>query len=102
MKKMLSLILATVLIAISIIGLSSCGAKTDGTIKVTTLNGTTGFGMAPLMHENSIEITKNKYELQNYFDEYIVWGGMPQRFKMTGEEQTRVYLSDIYNSIYFP
>lgn len=43
--------------------------------------------------------TKNKYELQNYFDEYIVWGGMPQRFKMTGEEQTRVYLSDIYNSI---
>lgn len=42
---------------------------------------------------------KTKYELQDYFNEYIVWGGMPQRFIMTGEEQTRTYLSDIYNSI---
>ena len=42
---------------------------------------------------------KTKYELQNYFDEYIIWGGMPQRFIMTDEEQTRTYLSDIYNSI---
>lgn len=76
MKKMLSLILATVLIAISIIGLSSCGAKTDGTIKVTTLNGTTGFGMAPLMHENSIENTKNKYEFKVETDASLVTAGL--------------------------
>lgn len=29
----------------------------------------------------------------------MTWGGMPQRFMMTDEIQTRTYLSDIYNSI---
>ena len=42
---------------------------------------------------------KNKYELEKCFDEYIIWGGMPQRFILSSEDQTRVYLSDIYNSI---
>lgn len=42
---------------------------------------------------------KDKYELKNYFDEYVIWGGMPQRFIMNDEEQIRTYLSDIYNSI---
>jgi len=44
-------------------------------------------------------VGKNKYELQDYFNEYIIWGGMPQRFAMTDEQQTRTYLFDIYNSI---
>ena len=42
---------------------------------------------------------KDKYELKKDFDEYVIWGGMPQRFIMTDEEQTITYLSDIYNSI---
>lgn len=42
---------------------------------------------------------KNKYELKEYFDEYMLWGGMPQRFVMEDEYQTRTYLADIYNSI---
>ena len=42
---------------------------------------------------------KNKYELQDYFNEYMLWGGMPQRFILPTEEQTRTYLMDIYNSI---
>lgn len=42
---------------------------------------------------------KNKYELKEVFDEYMIWGGMPQRFMMTDEEQTKTYLSDVYNSI---
>lgn len=29
----------------------------------------------------------------------MIWGGMPQRFMMTDEIQTRTYLSDVYNSI---
>ena len=40
---------------------------------------------------------KDKYELKKDFDEYVIWGGMPQRFIMTDEEQTITYLSDIYN-----
>lgn len=42
---------------------------------------------------------KDKYELERDFDEYIKWGGLPQRFMLTDEEQTRTYLMDIYNSI---
>ena len=42
---------------------------------------------------------KNKYELKQDFDEYMIWGGMPQRFMLTEEEQIRTYLSDIYDSI---
>lgn len=42
---------------------------------------------------------KNKYELQQIFNEYIKWGGLPQRFVMTDEAQVKTYLSDIYNSI---
>ena len=44
-------------------------------------------------------LDKNKYELQNHFNEYMIWGGMPQRFVMGDEYQTRTYLNDIYNSI---
>lgn len=43
--------------------------------------------------------TKNKYELQSYFDDYLKWGGMPQRFEFQDEMQIRTYLSDIYDSI---
>lgn len=31
--------------------------------------------------------------------EYMNWGGMPQRFAMTGETETRTFLQDLYNSI---
>ena len=42
---------------------------------------------------------KNKYELKDEFDEFMLWGGMPQRFVLTDEEQIRTYLLDVYNSI---
>lgn len=44
-------------------------------------------------------LDKNKYELKPYFDEYMLWGGMPQRFVLTDEEQVKTYLSDVYDSI---
>lgn len=31
--------------------------------------------------------------------DYIVWGGMPQRFQFHTEEETKVFLTDLYNSI---
>lgn len=40
-----------------------------------------------------------KQEIESAFNDYITWGGMPQRFVLTDEEQTRTYLLDIYNSI---
>ena len=42
---------------------------------------------------------KSKYELIEEFDDYLIWGGMPQRFVMNDVEQTEMYLSDIYDSI---
>ncbi len=38
-------------------------------------------------------------ETEELFNDYLIWGGLPQRFMMTDEMQTRTYLSDIYNSI---
>ncbi|MGN1372188.1 MAG: ATP-binding protein [Candidatus Coprovivens sp.] len=42
---------------------------------------------------------KNKYELQESFDNYIKWGGLPQRFEFESDMQIRTYLSDVYDSI---
>ena len=44
-------------------------------------------------------LDKNKYELQPIFEDFVYWGGMPQRFVFDGEEQVRTYLTDVYNSI---
>lgn len=44
-------------------------------------------------------LNKDKYDLVKYFDEYVIWGGLPQRFVLSSEEQVRTYLTDIYNSI---
>ena len=43
----------------------------------------------------------NKIENPNDTDlaEYMNWGGMPQRFSIKGEKETRVLLTDLYNSI---
>ena len=40
-----------------------------------------------------------KKDIEDAFDNYITWGGMPQRFVLTDEMQTRTYLSDVYDSI---
>ena len=44
-------------------------------------------------------LSKSKYELREDFEEYMLWGGLPQRFAMNPGEQTRTYLLDVYNSI---
>ena len=43
--------------------------------------------------------SKNIYELQPLFDDYMKWGGMPQRFIFDDESQVRLYLTDVFNSI---
>ena len=36
---------------------------------------------------------------ENTFLDYLKWGGMPQRFSFENEEQIKIYLTDLYNSI---
>jgi predicted AAA+ superfamily ATPase len=43
--------------------------------------------------------SQNIYELQPLFDDYMKWGGMPQRFIFEDESQVRLYLTDVFNSI---
>ena len=41
----------------------------------------------------------NKYKLEEQFNDYVKWGGLPQRFNLNSEEEIRTYLTDVYNSI---
>lgn len=43
--------------------------------------------------------SQNIYELQPLFNDYMKWGGMPQRFIFEDESQVRLYLTDVFNSI---
>ena len=38
-------------------------------------------------------------EKEKAFEDYMKWGGMPQRFALTDEFQVKTYLTDVYNSI---
>lgn len=41
----------------------------------------------------------NNEEKEILFNDYIIWGGMPQRYMFTNEEMVKTYLRDIYDSI---
>ena len=41
----------------------------------------------------------DKYKLEEQFNNYVKWGGLPQRFNLSDESEIRTYLSDVYNSI---
>ena len=59
------------------------------------------FNIYPFTFKEVCELKeiKNREEIERAFEDYIKWGGMPQRFVLTDENQTKTYLSDIYNSI---
>ena len=59
------------------------------------------FKMFPLNFKEVCKLKNitDKKDAEEIFDDYITWGGLPQRFMMQDEFQTRTYLSDIYDSI---
>lgn len=40
---------------------------------------------------------ENEYD--SLFSNYVIWGGMPQRYRFEDDRQIRTYLSDVYDSI---
>lgn len=42
---------------------------------------------------------ENRIDIENAFNDYLKWGGMPQRFMQTDIISTKTYLNDIYDSI---
>lgn len=60
------------------------------------------FKIHPFSFKEVCEFKKeefNKYQLEEQFNDYVKWGGMPQRFQFNQEEEIRTYLTDVYDSI---
>ena len=55
------------------------------------------FSFKEVCEFNNYEL--DKYKLEKEFNDYIKWGGLPQRFSFKNEEEIRTYLTDVYNSI---
>ncbi len=59
------------------------------------------FLMAPFSFKEVVELKKlkTKEEIKQEFLEYILWGGMPQRFQFNNSDSMKIFLIDIFNSI---
>lgn len=59
------------------------------------------FKVSPFTFSEVIELKqiKDKIEIENAFNEYLLWGGMPQRFEFITEDGMKTYLSDVFDSI---
>ena len=60
------------------------------------------FKIAPFSFKEVCEFKNyelDKYRLEDKFTDYVIWGGLPQRFALDDEYSIRTYLTDVYNSI---
>ena len=61
------------------------------------------FRIMPFTFEEVCELQRidknDKAKLEELFNNYIMWGGLPQRFSLEDDEQVKTYLNDVYNSI---
>lgn len=61
------------------------------------------FKVNPLTFKEACELQKidlnDGYKVEKAFDNYIEWGGLPQRFVFNGDDEVITYLTDVYNSI---
>lgn len=59
------------------------------------------FKMAPFSFKEVVELKNltSYEEIKKEFLDYILWGGMPQRFEFESKESMKAYLTDIFNSI---
>ena len=67
----------------------------------TFLSGrTVSFSIYPFTFREMCQILNtNKEDREAALLDYLVWGGLPQRFMMTDEEQTKTFLRDVYDTI---
>lgn len=59
------------------------------------------FKIQPFSFKEVCELKKleSKEEIESGFEDYIKWGGMPQRFQFENESEIKNYLMDLYDSI---
>jgi len=67
----------------------------------TFLSGrTVSFSVYPFtFREMCIIKDINKENREDALHNYLIWGGLPQRFMMEDEEQTKTFLRDVYDTI---
>ena len=59
------------------------------------------FKIMPFTYKEYVEYSKQKGKSQgkDLFEDYLKFGGMPQRFNFNSESETLIYLKDLYASI---
>lgn len=59
------------------------------------------FKIAPFTFSEVVELKglKEKRDIEDAFNEYLLWGGMPQRFEFQTLDGVKVYLSDVFDAI---
>lgn len=59
------------------------------------------FRISPFSFKEVVELKniKEKSELEDAFNDYLLWGGMPQRFEFTTFDGMKAYLSDVFDAI---
>ena len=56
------------------------------------------FNLQPFSFKEVCELTGDN-DLDNKFQDFLLWGGFPQRFSVGEEDQIKMYLESIYDSI---
>ena len=59
------------------------------------------FTISPFAFSEVVKLknVNSKEELKDLFNDYLLWGGMPQRFELKSIDATKNYLSDIFDAI---
>lgn len=84
---------------VSIFITGSNGKLLSGELATLLSGRYVSFRVAPFSFREYCEIRQISEPLDEDLIEYMNWGGMPQRFSMKGETETRTFLQDLYNSI---
>ncbi len=59
------------------------------------------FKMAPFSFKELVTLKNitDKNDLLDAFNDYLLWGGMPQRFEFDTVDKVKIYLSDVFDAI---
>lgn len=84
---------------VSIFITGSNGKLLSGELATLLSGRYVSFRVTPFSFVEYCEIRQIQEPSDEDLIEYMNWGGMPQRFSMKGEQETRTFLQDLYNSI---
>lgn len=84
---------------VSIFITGSNGKLLSGELATLLSGRYVSFRVAPFSFQEYCEIREIKNPQDEDLAEYMNWGGVPQRFAMAGENETRTFLQDLYNSV---